>query len=51
MDKRALVSERGGDKINKRACTREIRIGRQRGSERETERQTAPSNGKHLPTR
>lgn len=51
MDRRAMVTERGSDKINERACTGEIRIGRQRERERETERQTTTSNGKHLPTR
>lgn len=46
MDKRATVMDRGTDKMNETACTREIRIGKQEESERET-----ASNRKDLPTR
>lgn len=38
MDKRAPVTERGGEERNERACTWEITIGRQEQSERDTER-------------
>ncbi len=41
---RAMVTERGTDKINERACTGEIRIGKQKEGERETQRQTAQSH-------
>lgn len=38
MDKRATVTERGGEEINERECTWEIRIGWQKESERDTKR-------------
>lgn len=41
MDKRATVMDRGTDKMNETACTREIRIGKQEESERETQRENS----------
>lgn len=42
------MTERGSDNINESVHTREIRIGRLKQSELDTESQTATKNGKRL---